>query len=258
MGALIPFLHDEFARLCPPAWRARAEVSLLGRELNRLLGYGPRADLLLEREDETPRIWIEIEVSRADPVSNHAKFATAHLFAPQSPRDTFLAMVSPHVSRGRRNPAANTIALMRHIGMSAFQTVLFPRLHPDEVKRLNHLGAELGRTGLPVTEEVKRVLSVTEPVAAAGPTVLLPPSRFCESKRDERMRGERCFIVDKLGPKGNRALMPSVPCTISSSEESKEEGFSRMARTGRISLNGCPVCFRSRLRPAKIPTPLRS
>jgi hypothetical protein len=30
-------------------------------------------------------LWIEFEVSRADPVANHAKFATAHLFQPQRP-----------------------------------------------------------------------------------------------------------------------------------------------------------------------------
>jgi hypothetical protein len=28
------------------------------------------------------RLWIEFEISRADPVANHAKFATAQLFQP--------------------------------------------------------------------------------------------------------------------------------------------------------------------------------
>jgi hypothetical protein len=52
------------------------------------------------------RIWVEFEVSRADPVANRAKFATAHLFQSQPAADTFLAMVRPHVDRGRRNLAA--------------------------------------------------------------------------------------------------------------------------------------------------------
>ena len=71
--------------------------------LEALLGYRPRVDVLLEREDGSRRLWIEFEVSRADPVANHAKFATAHLFQPQAEADSFLAMVSPHVARGRRS-----------------------------------------------------------------------------------------------------------------------------------------------------------
>jgi hypothetical protein len=43
------------------------------------------------------------------------------------------------VARGRRNLAANTIALMRHSGMNAFQTTLLPNIAPVEIRRLNHL-----------------------------------------------------------------------------------------------------------------------
>ena len=57
-------------------------------DLERELGYGPRADVLLERADGARRLWIEFEVSRAYPVENHAKFATSHLFEPQHPSDT--------------------------------------------------------------------------------------------------------------------------------------------------------------------------
>jgi hypothetical protein len=169
LGALTPFLQLEFSRLCPPGWRSTAEVPLLSRDTAGLLGYAPRADLLLERLDRTQRIWIEFEVSRADPVSNHVKFATGHLFEPQPTSDAFLAMVSPHVSRGRRNLAANTVALMRHVGMNAFQTMLFPRLMPDEVKHLNHLNAAgLRAAGLSVAAEIQRALIVTAPVMEAG------------------------------------------------------------------------------------------
>lgn len=98
-----------------------------------------RVNVSLERDDGQRRLWIEFEVSRADPVANHAKFATAHLFQPQRSRETFVSMVSWHVAKGRRNLAANTISLMRHVGMSAFQTTLFPNIPPNEIRRLNHL-----------------------------------------------------------------------------------------------------------------------
>ena len=119
--------------------------------------------MVLERELPAKRLWIEFEVSRADPVANHAKFATAHLFQPQSPIDYFLAMVSPHVTRGRRNLACTTIAVMRQIGMRAFQTVLLPGTDPAEVKRLNHLDQiELDHSMLSVEVEVERAITITE------------------------------------------------------------------------------------------------
>src|SRR5204862_2638977 len=128
MGTLTTYLQSRFVSVCPAGWSCRHEVSILGRELEDLLGFSSRVDLLFEKLDGSRRLWIEFEVSRADPVANHAKFAAAHLFNPQGPTDAFVAMVSPHVTRGRRNLAATTIALMRHIGMDAFQTVLFPHL----------------------------------------------------------------------------------------------------------------------------------
>ena len=63
--------------------------------LERMLGFAPRADVLLSRADGSTRLWIEFEISRADPVANHAKFATAHLFEPRTSGDTFVSMVSP-------------------------------------------------------------------------------------------------------------------------------------------------------------------
>ena len=130
---------DQPGRIGQTGWWVRPEGRLLPPDLKRLLGYAPRADIVLERLDDSLRLWVEFEVSRADPVANHAKFATAHLFCPQAPADRFLAMVSPHVTRGRRNLAFNAVALMRQVGMKAFQTVLFPELAPPEVQRLNQL-----------------------------------------------------------------------------------------------------------------------
>jgi len=163
--SLTGYLQQEFVRQYPRGWLARREVRVLSRDLERTLGYGPRADVLLEREDGARRLWVEFEVSRADPVANQAKFATSHLFEPQHPSDTFLSMVSPHVAIGRQNLAANTIALMRRIGMSAFQTVLVPSLTGDEVKALNHADTVdplLHR--IDVAREMERALAVTAPV----------------------------------------------------------------------------------------------
>ena len=166
MGSLTGFLQQRFAEQCPPEWSSRCEVHVLSPRFQKLLGYAPRADVLLERRDGSRRLWVEFEVSRADPVANHAKFATAHLFEPQPETDAFVAMVSSHVARGRRNLAANTILLMRHIGMNAFQTVLLPSHAPNDIKRLNHLKLpELSMEILDTRTEVERVISVSEPIA---------------------------------------------------------------------------------------------
>lgn len=164
-GNLTKYLQQEFALRHPNGWVCHPESRLLSKRLEDLLGYSPRADVVLERNDGLRRIWIEFEVSRADPVANHAKFATSHLFQPQPQTDAFVAMVSPHVARGRRNLGSITISLMRHIGMRAFQTVLFPRLSGEQIKRLNHTEANtLVQAGLRVEEEIERALLVCEPV----------------------------------------------------------------------------------------------
>lgn len=166
MGSLTAYLQEEFQRHCPPGWISRSEVHLLPRNLENLLGYAPRADVVLEKQDQTTSLWIEFEISRADPVANHVKFATSHIFQPQGSADTFIAMISPHVALGRRNLAANTIHLMRHIGMRAFQTVLFPSLSGEEIKQLNHLDKNgIKKRHLDVQKEIERILLITEKLA---------------------------------------------------------------------------------------------
>jgi len=165
MGALTGYLQSEFKRLCPSGWDCHHEAPVVSDQLQRLLGYAPRVDVLLAEKRGDRRLWIEFEVSRADPVANHAKFATSHLFEPRGSSETFVAMVSPHVTAGRRNLAANTISLMRYTGMNAFQTVLLPGLAPPEVKRLNHLAPDVLRASGPdIGPEVERAFAVSEPV----------------------------------------------------------------------------------------------
>ena len=163
MGSLTSYLQQKFAERCPPGWTSNHEVYLLSKSLQELLGYAPRADILLKRDDESRKIWIEFEVSRADPVANHAKFATSHLFQPLTSTDIFISMISNHVTRGRCNLAANTVALMRHLGINAFQTTLFPSISGESIKRLNHLSQDqLQQESLNVESEIERALSVSE------------------------------------------------------------------------------------------------
>lgn len=165
MGTLTTYLQQSFAEQCPLDWSCFHEVQLIPAEISKLLGYSSRADVLLEKKDGSRRLWIEFEISRADPVANHAKFATAHLFVQQLKSDSFIAMVSSHVNRGRRNLASNTVHVMRHIGMNAFQTLLFPQLSPSEIKRINHLNlSEIQNEQLPVKDEIDRVLAISETV----------------------------------------------------------------------------------------------
>jgi hypothetical protein len=169
MGRLTGYLQDQFRLLAPTGWEGGREQHLLLPELASILDYAPRADVILTNQSEERRLWIEFEVSRADPVANHAKFATAHLFQPQLPGDVFVAMISRHVDRGRRNLAANTVHLMRRIGMNAVQTVLFPDLIGSEVQRFNHMTHdELRASGPDVRPEVERVLAVTTPQGSVG------------------------------------------------------------------------------------------
>lgn len=165
MGTLTLFLQREFPRHCPPGWVCHPEVPLIPSQHANLLGYNPRADLLVERDDGTRRLWIEFEVSRADPVANHAKFATSHLFYPWREADSFVAMVSHHVARGRRNLAANTVSLMRSLGIDAFQTTLLPHLAGLEIKRLNHMELQaIQQEDIDIRSEVERVFTVSNPI----------------------------------------------------------------------------------------------
>jgi len=165
MGRLANYLQREF-RIHPfDGWQCQEEAALFSPDFEEFFGYDPCVDILMEKLDGSQRLWIEFEISRADPVANHAKFATANLFQPQLDTDIFISMISSHVDRGRRNLAANTILVMRHIGMRAFQTVLLPQFMPDKIKHLNHLSmGELEGENIDIKGEMQRVLDVSETV----------------------------------------------------------------------------------------------
>jgi hypothetical protein len=166
MGNLATFLQREFLQNCPSGWECKVEQPVLSKELAQMLGFAPRADVLLTRRDGSRRLWIEFEVSRADPVANHAKFMAANLFEPKSEIDVFIAMMSSHIDRGRHNLAASVIQVMRQLGMQAFQTVLFPGISGEGIKELNHkpLVELIHNVALPTQHEIDRAVGISETV----------------------------------------------------------------------------------------------
>ena len=198
MPTLTKHLQQEFTNRCPSGWKCEHECRLLTRELEQILGYSPHADLLFQKHDGSRRFWIEFEVSRADPVANHAKFATGHLFQPQLPTDIFISMVSSDVDRGRRNLAFNAIYLMRHIGMKAFQTPLLPHLSSTEIKRLNHTPS-LAKEKLAIESEIERIFTVSD-------TVLTTTDRHIHFASDilEVILNLKKWNCDVATPEGHR------------------------------------------------------
>lgn len=72
MGKLARALQQRFRASCAAGWRCTFEQPIMTAALERTLGFAPRADVLLTRDDGSGQWWIEFEVSRADPVANHA------------------------------------------------------------------------------------------------------------------------------------------------------------------------------------------
>jgi hypothetical protein len=156
-------VKQEFRRGCPAGWACHFEHGVLRPDFVDLLGYRPQADVMLENPVSADRIWIELEISRADPVANHAKFGSAHLLQPFPRKDRFVSLVSRHVAPGRSNLAAHTIYLLRSIGLRAFQIPLFPDLSGPEIKQLNHAAEQVD---IPVID-VPRVIRLTREVGVA-------------------------------------------------------------------------------------------
>ncbi len=163
-GNLVNHIAGQFEQFAARDWLVKRECPVLDKDWAHRVGYTPRADLLLERRVGKQRVWVEFEISRADPVANHAKYSAAKLFDQWRAEDTFVAMVSPHVAVGKRVLAAHTVALMRQQGMRAFQTVLFPHLTGDAIKRLNHLlPDQLAEHCPPARPEFDRLVTISRP-----------------------------------------------------------------------------------------------
>ena len=117
---------------------------------------------MLEHRSASRRVWIEFEVSRADPVANHAKFgASAFLEGPSRDGDAFVSMASRHIAPGRLALAAGTAMLMRGIGIAAFQVDLLPQFDAATIKRLNSR-RDLAGTKIDARGELERALQVSD------------------------------------------------------------------------------------------------
>jgi hypothetical protein len=165
-GRLARHLAETMLASPPRGWRAVGrEVPLLPAAEASTLGYRPAADLVVEHAGDGRKLWIELEISRADPVANHAKFAVINQLHPLD--GTYVAMMSPHIVPGRRTLAAHAVAMMRRLGMDAFQTSLFPQLTGARVKELNHMPLRDLRRACPAVEpEWERLIAVVKPLRA--------------------------------------------------------------------------------------------
>lgn len=169
-GGLARYLQHAFQReSARRGWACRIEAPLVGAEAARRLGFNPRVDVLLSRAGDGRRIWVEFEVSRADPVANQAKFASAAFFEGSGQGDAFVSMASRHIAPGRKALMATTAMFMRSVGIPAFQVDLLPDADGPTIKALNASPARRIEAALPdVGAEVDRVISVADAKLVAG------------------------------------------------------------------------------------------
>jgi hypothetical protein len=169
-GRLARFLQLSFERESARlGWSCSIEAPLIDAHAARRLGFNPRVDVLLSRPDDDRRIWVEFEVSRADPVANQAKFASAAFFEGCGSGDAFVSMASRHIAPGRKALMATTAMFMRSVGIPAFQVDLLPDADGPTIKALNASSPQVleGAT-LDVGAELDRVIAVADAKLVAG------------------------------------------------------------------------------------------
>jgi len=260
MGSLTGYLQDQFRAHCPFGWSCSAEQSLLSDDLSDLLGYQSRADVRLSLADGSRHLWIEFEISRADPVANHAKYGTAAIFAPKGPEHALVSMVSAHIKRGRANLAAASVYLLRRAGVQAFQTSLFPHVGPEEIKAFNgqERASLVCEAQLSVKPEIERAIAVSSPVlhqyqhriyfASNTLEVLLNARRWNAQIHDQSLRalwGKRTVTYFVFDPFSSQ-FAPSKFCGFISSamlglgiqsEDSRDFGMDLMGVRDYASLD---------------------
>jgi len=164
MGALAARVAQGLADALPRKWTAQPEAPLLSAELAVRFGFASRADLLLSGP-AGERIVVEIEISRADPLANPAKYFLAMHAGALTSAHGFAGMLSSDVDVGRRNQCALFIQALRTQGYDAFQVALLPDVTPDRVRQLNHLDpSALDELRLPYRRELDRILKTLLPV----------------------------------------------------------------------------------------------
>ncbi len=163
-GHLAAHLVERFVDSAPRGWVGTPEGPLFGDEQKRRHGFGGRIDLTLRHDVRGLSVAVELEVSRADPVTNQVKYWTARDVGARPPDEVLVSMFSPHVVRHRRNLSALFTRRLRRQGVPMFQVSLLPYLSPAEIKDLNHRSAaSLDRVALPIAAELERILQVVHP-----------------------------------------------------------------------------------------------
>lgn len=169
-GGLARYLQHAFLREgTRRGWECRIEAPLIDAGAARRLGFNPRVDVMLSRAADGRRIWVEFEVSRADPVANQAKFASAAFFEGCGAGDAFVSMASRHIAPGRKALMATTAMFMRSVGIPAFQVDLLPDADGPTIKALNASPPRrLEHAALDVGAEIDRVIAVADAKLVAG------------------------------------------------------------------------------------------
>lgn len=162
-GNLARFLAQGFVEAAPRGWRGSTEQGLLSERTASRLGFRTRSDVTFALP-EGNRLIIELEISRADPVTNQVEFLLAQRQGDVSGTDVLVSMFSSDVTRGRRNLSAWFHRHLRAQGSTAFQVALLPELSHQQIHELNHSSLEaLARRELPIERELERVRSIVVP-----------------------------------------------------------------------------------------------
>src|SRR5262245_20292925 len=119
--------------------KLRYEADVFPQSLCEEIGYSPAADLLVEYSWEGSEVhaWIEVEVSRADPVANPAKFLVA--FSERSPQagEIFVFALSRAIQRGRAALCRRFVRMMQERGFPVYTEDFLPSATEHLIARLN-------------------------------------------------------------------------------------------------------------------------
>jgi len=121
----------------------QTEHKLLTSESRKRLGFSarsnPKSDLYIETPSEAGnlRVWVEFEISRADPIANVAKFCIAFNERKPAKGEVVVFAFSNDISNDKVTQCNRLIELMPNISKHMITTKLFPDVTSSEIKTLN-------------------------------------------------------------------------------------------------------------------------
>ena len=119
--------------------RLSFEASVFPPSLCEEIGYSPAADLLVEYPWDCGdvHIWLELEVSRADPVANPAKFLVAFSERSPLPGEVFVFAISQAIQKGRAALCRRFVEMMHARGFPVRTEEYLPSATEHLITRLN-------------------------------------------------------------------------------------------------------------------------